>query len=466
MNSKRFSTLVLAAGKGSRMKSSLPKVLHKACGRSLLEHVLAVAEAAGATNHYVVVGHGRELVLEELGRSRRTFVEVWQKEQKGTGHAALMALPLLRQEDDLLLIVNGDGPLLTPESIQAILAAHGKYDLTLGVMELENPTGYGRVLAGKSGALQKIVEEKEASDKERKVRLVNGGLYVVSRRFLVEALPKLKASGKTGEIYLTDIVAYGVAKKKKLQSFRLDAEELLGVNDFSQLAAAEAVLRKRLCQGWMRDGVRVEVPEALWAEMSVACEPGVVLGPGVVLKGLTRLGAGVVVEAGAVLIDAQVEAGAVVKAYSHLEGAVVRKGAQVGPFARLRPGADIGPEARIGNFVEIKNASLGKGSKVNHLSYVGDAEIGQGVNIGCGFVACNYDGVNKHKTFIKDDAFVGSSVNAVAPITIGKGAYVATGSTINRDVPEGALAIARSKQENKEGYAARLRSRMQSKKGK
>jgi bifunctional UDP-N-acetylglucosamine pyrophosphorylase / glucosamine-1-phosphate N-acetyltransferase len=442
------------------MKSELPKVLHRACGRSLLGHVLEAT--SGAQGHVVVLGHGRERVLAEF--PERPFREAWQKEQKGTGHAAQTALPLLG--DGLVLILNGDGPLLRAESLLAMQEAHlaRKADLTLGVMELDDPFGYGRVITGPGGALKRIVEEKEAKAKEKKIRLVNGGIYLVSRKYLAEFLPKLKPAAASGELYLTDIVALGAAKKKKIQAFPFPAEELLGVNDLEQLAQVEKVLRRRLCSSWMRQGVRLDSPETLWADSTVVIEPGARIGPQVVLEGKTSIGAGARVEAGCVLIDTVVAAGAEIRAYSHLEGASVGEGAQVGPFARLRPGAELGKRSKVGNFVEVKKSRLGEGAKVNHLSYLGDAEVGAGVNVGCGFIACNFDGVNKHQTKIESGAFIGSGVQAVAPVTIGQDSYVATGSTINRDVPPGALAIARPRQENKEGYAERLRSRMKARK--
>lgn len=457
----RFSTLVLAGGKGTRMKSALPKVLHQACGRSLLAHVLEAATGAGAAKHYVVLGAGREEVAAELARLPFPAVEIWQKEQLGTGHAAQCALPLLAAEDELLVILSGDGPLVRPETIRAFVEHHlaVKAELTLGVMEPADPFGYGRVLL-KGGKPQAIVEEKEATNAQRKVRTVNGGIYCVRQSFLRQFLPKLKPSARTGELYLTDLVALGNKARKKLSFCRISCEELAGVNDMLQLAEAEAVLRRRKVEGWMRAGVRVLVPGLVWPDASAEAEAGAVIGPNVSLKGATRLRAGAVVEEGCVLSDSVVEAGAVVHAYSVLEGAVVGPGASVGPFARLRPGAELCEGAKVGNFVEVKKSRLGKGSKASHLSYIGDAEVGEGVNIGCGFIACNYDGVNKHRTVIRDGAFIGSGVQAVAPVTVGEGAYVGTGSTINRDVPPGALAIARPKQENKEGYAERLRGRM------
>lgn len=457
-----FSTLVLAAGKGTRMKSPLPKVLHRAIGLPLLGHVLKAASQAGATKNYVIIGHCGDEVLRYLQQSGTSFQEVWQTEQKGTGHAVQVALPYLEQEQEIV-ILSGDSPLLKPQTLHNLLMAHrkSKADLTLGTMHLENPYGYGRVVLGARAAIKRIVEEKEATEKEKKIQTVNGGLYVVSRRFLKEALPKLKPSKKTGEYYLTDILAIGAAKKKKLFAYDIPAQELMGVNTLLQLAEAENVLRMRILQDWMENGVRVQLPETIWAESDVVCEAGAVIGPHTVLQGKTHIAVGATIEAGCVLKDVRVEAGAQVKAYSCVESAVIRRNAQIGPFARVRPGTDIGEEAKIGNFVELKNAQMGAGAKASHLSYIGDAEIGAGVNIGCGFIACNYDGVNKHKTIIEEGAFVGSDVQAVAPVTIGKNAYVATGTTVTKNVPEDALAIARVKQENKEGYAAKLRARMQ-----
>jgi bifunctional UDP-N-acetylglucosamine pyrophosphorylase/glucosamine-1-phosphate N-acetyltransferase len=459
---EKFSTLVLAAGKGTRMKSALPKVLHAAAGQSLLAYVLKAAAEAGAENHYVVVGHGGEEVLTELEKSGMPFAGVWQKEQKGTGHAAQMALPIIAIEHETILILNGDGPLLRAETLRNLLAAHKsrKADLTLGVMELEDPFGYGRVLTGAGGALKKIVEQKEASAKEQKIKLVNGGVYAVSRKYLSTFLPLLKPSKQAHELYLTDIVALGAAKKKKLFSFPMPAEELKGVNDFAQLAEVEDILRQRQRLQWMKEGVRLEAPATLIADAEVSIGSGTRIGPNVVLKGKTSIGLGANIETGCVIIDSEIEGGAEVKAYSHLELAIVKTGAHVGPFARLRPGTEIGVEAKIGNFVEVKNSKFGAGSKANHLSYVGDTTVGKNVNIGCGFIACNYDGVNKHSTVIEDGAFIGSGVRAIAPVTIGKDSYVATGSTINKDVPAEALAIARPKQENKAGYAPRLKARM------
>ncbi|MGZ3653882.1 MAG: bifunctional UDP-N-acetylglucosamine diphosphorylase/glucosamine-1-phosphate N-acetyltransferase GlmU [Bdellovibrionota bacterium] len=353
MTSPRFSTLVLAAGKGTRMKSALPKVLHQACGRSLLAHVLHATTEAGATGHFVVVGFGRDEVVTEL-KNFPLARDVWQQEQKGTGHAAQMALPALKDAEDLIVILNGDGPLLRSETVRAFVENHRakKADISLGVMEVANPFGYGRVLLS-GGAPKAIVEEKEASAAQKKIRVVNGGLYAVSRKLLEQLLPKLVASKRTGEFYLTDLLSLAVKAKKKRVAYFIAPEELGGVNDLLQLAEAEAILRRRQVAAWMRDGVRVEAPEAIWVDSSVVCEPGAVLGPNVVLRGNTVIKAGAVIEAGCVVKNSVVESNASVLAYSHLDEALVRQGARVGPYGRLRPGADVGEDAHIGNFVAI-----------------------------------------------------------------------------------------------------------------
>lgn len=455
-----FSTLILAAGKGTRMKSDLPKVLHRACGRSLLEHAILAAQGAGARRHIVVVGHGGNQVVEELNQKKVVFEAAWQKEQKGTGHAALQAADLFDDQDDVL-ILNGDGPLLRAESLQKFFEHHkkSKSAITLGVMSLENPFGYGRVIQ-KKNQLQKIVEEKEATEKEKKISLVNGGLYFLSGKLLKSLLKGLKPSAKTGEMYLTDIIEAARRSKKKLTTFEFSSEELSGVNDMAQLNEVEMVLRKRLFSAWMKSGVRMDSPQTVLADCTVQVAEGVRIGAGVVLEGSTKIGARSRIETGSVLRDCLVHEDVQIKAYCYFDQAEIRSSATVGPFAHLRPGSVLGEDTKVGNFVEIKKSNLGKGSKVSHLSYIGDAEIGEDVNIGCGFIACNYDGVNKHKTIIQDGAFVGSDVQAVAPVTIGKNSYVATGTTVTRNVPDGALAIARTKQENKEGYADKLRARM------
>ena len=459
-----FSTVILAAGKGTRMKSALPKVLFPACGKSLLSYVINAT--VDATKHYVVIGHCGEEVLKELKGLKVNFLEVWQREQKGTGHAVQMALPVL--EEELLLIVNGDGPTLRRETVHSILAEHKKRraDITLGCMTLENPFGYGRVVLGPKNTIKRIVEEKDATDKERKIHVVNGGIYVLSRSFLRKVLPLLKPSKVTGEIYLTDILAIGAKLKKKMLSFSMEQEDLLGVNDMAQLVQVEKIIRERMVREWMKSGTRVQDPYTVFTDFGVVVEPGATLGPNVILTGSTVIGAGSIIEAGSVLKNAKIAPNVEVRAYSYIEESSIGSGTQIGPFARIRPGSEIGEECKIGNFVEVKKTRFGKGSKASHLAYLGDADLGDDVNVGCGYITCNYDGVNKHKTKIGDRVFLGADVQTIAPIEIGSDSYIATGSTISRNVPSGALAISRVKQENKEGYAERLKSRFQAAKKK
>ncbi len=455
-----FAAVILAAGKGTRMRSSRPKVLHKMAGEPLIQHVLRACVGAGANRAYVVLGHGREEVRAELEAQALSFQEVWQKDQLGTGHAVREAAAAFEKDDETIVIMNGDGPLVRAETIQKMIAFHRekKADLTLGVIHLEKPTGYGRVVAAK-GLIKKIVEEKEASPAEKKIKLVNGGLYVVNRKFLDSFLPKLTASKKTGEIYLTDLLGLGAKQKKRLFAFEADAEELLGVNDLKELASAGKAYRVRMATEWALKGVEIADLDSVYMEPKVEVAEGAGLEPNVHLRGNTRIGAGAKIGTGSVLVNTVIEEGVEILPNCHLEDCVVKKGAHVGPFARLRPGAEIGEAAKIGNFVEVKKSRIGKGAKANHLAYIGDAEIGDGVNLGCGFITCNYDGVNKHKTVIEENVFVGSDVQVVAPVTIAKNSYVAAGSTITRDVPSGSLAIARTKQENREGYADRIRGR-------
>lgn len=455
-----FAAVVLAAGKGTRMHSTTPKVLQKMAGEPLLGHVLRACVKAGAERLYVVLGHGREEVGHWLKSTNFSWQEVWQKEQLGTGHAVREAAKAFSGSDDVVVILNGDGPLVSAATIEKMIFTHRskKADLTLGVLELENPTGYGRVV-GSKGRITKIVEEKEATDKEKQIQTVNGGLYVLNRKFLDRYLPKLKASKRTGEIYLTDLLGLGAKDRKRMQSFMVDREELLGVNDMHELANAGKVYRQKIAKEWSLKGVEVQDLETTYMESHVDVQSGAILEPNIYLRGRTRVATGARIGTGAVLIDAEIQPGAIILPYSHIEGAVVRAGATVGPFARLRPGTEIGENAKIGNFVEIKKSRIGKGAKASHLAYIGDAEVGAESNLGCGFITCNYDGANKHETIIGDNVFIGSDVQVIAPVRVGKDSYIAAGTTVTKDVPEGSLAIARNKQENKEGYAERIRGR-------
>ncbi|MCO5143218.1 MAG: bifunctional UDP-N-acetylglucosamine diphosphorylase/glucosamine-1-phosphate N-acetyltransferase GlmU [Oligoflexia bacterium] len=446
------------------MKSDLPKVLHKACGESLLFFVMRAAKTAGTSSIITVLGFGRELVEKEI-ESEPTASAVYQPEQKGTGNAVEVALSSL--PDGPILIVNGDGPLIQKETIQKMLDSHfsSSADLTLGVAHVSNPFGYGRVIT-KDNQLLRIVEEKDATNEERKISLINGGIYLVNKNYLQKTIPNLKPSKVSGEIYLTDIVAMGASAGAKLQYCELDFTDLLGVNDLLQLSQVEEILRKRILETHQKNGVRIENPSTVWIEAGVECGIGTKIEQSVSLKGRTRIAANCTIGTGSVIYNSELSDEVEVLPYCVIDRATILTKAVLGPYARIRPETKILKSAKIGNFVEIKKTTIGEGSKVNHLSYVGDAQIGSGVNIGCGFVACNYDGFQKHITQIDDGAFIGSGVEAVAPIQIGKNSYVATGSTLTKNVPEDALAIARTKQENKEGYAPKIKSRLNTKKAK
>ncbi len=433
--------IVLAAGEGTRMKSATPKVLHHVAGRSLLGHVLHTVQEAGASRLAVVVGPERADVAA-AARIAAPPAEIYtQTERLGTAHAVLAAREALARSADDVVIAFGDTPLVTAETFRRLRAplAQGAAVAVLG-FEAKDPTGYGRLIR-RDGRLVAIREERDASPDERAITLVNGGLMALRGDLALGILERIRNHNAKGEYYLTDAVEIAGAEHE-VAVVIADEEEVLGINDRAQLAAAERVFQARLRRRFLADGVTLVAPETVFFSFDtilsrdVLVEPYVVFGPGVV-----------------------VEEGAVIHAFSHLEGARVAKGASVGPYARLRPGAALGEKARIGNFVEIKNATLGAGVKVNHLSYVGDASVGEGSNIGAGTITCNYDGFAKHRTVIGKGAFIGTNSSLVAPVRIGDNAYVGSGSVITHDVPADALALGRGRQAIKEGWAPAFRAR-------
>jgi len=454
-----LAAMVLAAGKGTRMRSSRPKVLHEVCGRPLAYFPVCRALDAGADPVVVVVGHAAEAVERSLrghcGQAPLRFA--LQKQQLGTAHAVLAAKRSLRGFRGDVLILSGDTPLLQTETLEAVIAAKRKSGaaLAFATMHLENPTGYGRVVHAPHGGPALVVEEKDAAPEERAIHEVNAGLYCADADFLWETLARVDSRNAQREFYLTDLVALA-AEGPGAVTARVSAVEASGVNDQEELSLAARALTRRFATALMKAGVTVEDPERFDCDEEVVVGAGTVIEPSVRLRGRTRIGRGCRIGQGSILVDTVVEAGAVLKPYTVTDQAVVGKGSQVGPFARLRPGAELAAEVHIGNFVEVKKSRIGRGSKANHLTYLGDAIIGAGVNVGCGTVTCNYDGEKKNLTTIGDRVFVGSDSILVAPITIGSGAYVAAGSTLTEDVPPGALALGRARQANKEGWAARL----------
>jgi bifunctional UDP-N-acetylglucosamine pyrophosphorylase/glucosamine-1-phosphate N-acetyltransferase len=465
----KTAAIVLAAGKGTRMKSKLPKVLHEVLGEPLCAWPIRAALAAGADPVVVVVGHERERVEAALTSRFGDKVRcVVQEEQKGTGHAARVGMSALKDAEGAVLILYGDTPLIRTENLLAlrrlVKTDRDAEPLAMWVCRLEDPAGYGRIVRDDHGAVVRIVEHKDAGDAERQIKEVNPGMYCARADFLRKALDALKADNAQGELYLTDIVEAAVEEAGDVPTLNVAVEETLGVNDRRQLAVADQVLAERTRQELMKEGVTILDPTTTRIEASVAIAPDTILEPGVVLRGTTRIGSDVTVGVGCVLTDSIVEDGATLHPYSVLEEAHVGPACQVGPYARLRPAARLEKGAKVGNFVEVKKATLGEGAKANHLAYIGDAEIGAHSNIGAGTITCNYDGAAKHQTVLGEGVFVGSNATLVAPLTLNKGAYVAAGSTVSRDVPEDALAVGRARQENKEGYAARIRERNEKRK--
>jgi bifunctional UDP-N-acetylglucosamine pyrophosphorylase/glucosamine-1-phosphate N-acetyltransferase len=450
-----LAAIVLAAGKGTRMKTRRAKVLHEVCGRPLVYYPVKRALEAGASPVVVVVGHQGADVrarLEALlpGAPLR-FAH--QDRQLGTAHAVLAAKPALRGYRGPVLILSGDTPLLTTRTLQSVLAARTTPgSLAFATMTLENPEGYGRVVhsPGKGPAL--IVEEKDATPDERKIKEVNAGLYAADAEFLWKTLARVDAKNAQREFYLTDLVALA-AEGPGAMAARVSPLEASGVNDQEELSLAVRALTRRICQSLMEGGVIIEDPERFDADEGVQVGPDTILEPSVRLRGTTRVGAGCRIGQGSILESTVVGDGVEIRPYCVLDRARVEAGCFVGPFARLRPESWLGEGAHVGNFVELKKTRLGKGSKANHLAYLGDATIGAGVNVGCGTITCNYDGERKNPTVIGDGVFVGSDTILVAPIRLGKGSYVAAGSTLTEDVPAGALALGRARQVNKRGWA-------------
>ncbi|WP_342362459.1 bifunctional UDP-N-acetylglucosamine diphosphorylase/glucosamine-1-phosphate N-acetyltransferase GlmU [Terrarubrum flagellatum] len=439
--------IVLAAGEGTRMRSRTPKVLHRIAGRSMLGHALATIAEAGIGRVAVVVGPGHDAVAAEA-RAISPGAEIFvQQERLGTGHAVMAARAAVTGDVGEVLIIYADTPFVSVETLRGMRATVAEGAAVVGVgFEAKDPTGYGRFLM-KDRRLTAIREHRDATDAERKVTLCNAGLMAFRGRDLPDLLDSLTDTNDQKQFYLTDAAEIAHAKGLVVNAITCGEDEVLGVNDRAQLAAAEAVMQQRLREKVMREGATLIAPDTVFLSFDtkigqdVMIEPHVVFGPGVV-----------------------VENDVVIHSFSHLEGAHVGRGASIGPFGRLRPGAKLGEKSRIGNFVEVKNADIGAGAKANHLAYIGDASVGAESNIGAGAVFCNYDGVNKHHTEVGAGAFIGTNVTLVAPVKVGDGAFVAAGSTITRNVPDDALAIGRGRQEMREGWAAARRQRYPAKK--
>jgi bifunctional UDP-N-acetylglucosamine pyrophosphorylase/glucosamine-1-phosphate N-acetyltransferase len=440
---QQLSVVILAAGKGKRMVSDLPKVLHPVGGKPLLAHVLATASQLKAGGRWVVYGHGGE-VVKTVFASEEGVQWVEQAEQLGTGHAVGQAMPLL-DDGGIVLVLYGDVPLIRAETLRPLVAAARQGGLALLTVELANPTGYGRIVRDDRGQVQRIVEEKDATPSERCLSEVNTGILAVSAARLRAWVAELNNDNAQGEYYLTDIVALAVRDGVPVEPFAVSEPlEVQGVNDRRQLAELERFYQARQAEALLDNGATLLDPARVDIRGAVMTGKDVVIDVSVVFEGTVRLGDRARIGPFCVLKDVVIGEDAEILSHCRIEGAEIGPGAQIGPFARLRPGARLAAGVHIGNFVEVKKSNIGPGSKVNHLTYIGDAEIGAEVNVGAGAITCNYDGASKHRTVIGDGAFIGSNSSLLAPVRIGKGATVGAGSSVSRDVPDGSLCLTRA----------------------
>ncbi|MGO8999543.1 MAG: bifunctional UDP-N-acetylglucosamine diphosphorylase/glucosamine-1-phosphate N-acetyltransferase GlmU [Polyangiaceae bacterium] len=455
------TAIILAAGQGTRMKSATPKVLHAIAGRPLVHNPVAAALEAGCGEVVVVVGHGREQVAAYLAKAFEGRVKTAvQEQQKGTGDAARAGMSAVSAGAERVLIYYGDVPLLAAEDLVPVVTALGDAPgLALATCEVAEPFGYGRVLRDQHGEVLEIREQRDLrDDRERAVREINPGIYAAGVALVRAGLASLQPNNAQGELYLTDLVAYARGAGGRITGVRSRGEVLGGVNDRQQLAEADQAMVERIARKWRVAGVTVRAGARI--EAGVTIDLDATIETGACLRGATRIGRGAVIDVGCVLTNVEVAEGVVMKPYTVASDSRVGPRAQLGPFSHLRPESDIGEDAHVGNFVETKKTRMDKGAKANHLAYLGDGIIGAGANIGAGTIFCNYDGFQKHTTTIEAGAFIGSDSQLVAPVRVGEGAYVGTGTTVTRDVPANALALSRVKQENKEGYALKLRARM------
>ncbi|WP_172247899.1 bifunctional UDP-N-acetylglucosamine diphosphorylase/glucosamine-1-phosphate N-acetyltransferase GlmU [Saccharibacillus endophyticus] len=455
--------IVLAAGKGKRMKSKLYKVLHPVCGKPMVGHVVNTVRLTNSERTVVIVGHGAEDVQAYLGDQAEYAL---QAEQLGTGHAVQQAEELLGKEEGTTILICGDTPLVRAETIEAMIALHEGEGAAATILTAipEDPTGLGRIIRGEDGGVLRIVEQKDCTPEEAAVNEINTGTYCFDNRKLFDALSRVTNNNAQGEYYITDVIGILRGDGDKIAAYATkDLDESIGVNDRVVLSQAEAAMRERIVREHMLGGVTVIDPSSTYIGADVTIGSDTVLYPGTVITGRTTIGEDCKIGPNSEIENAVIGSGTAVS-HSVVRDSKVGDHVSVGPFAHLRPGASLAEGVKVGNFVEVKNAEIGQDSKVSHLSYVGDAKVGSRVNIGCGAITVNYDGFNKSLTEIEDDAFVGSNVNLIAPVHVGKGAYVVAGSTITKQVPAGDLAIGRARQENKPGYADKIKARAKAKK--
>ncbi len=448
--------IILAAGRGARMRSSRPKVLHPLAGPPLVEHVARAADCLRPERVGLVIGHQAERVRAALGH-RPGLAFAHQDEQRGTGHALLQAEPLFAGRTGTLVVLSGDVPLIRPETLEKLVRTHegAQAALTVLTAAVARPYGYGRIVRA-DGRLARIVEERDASASQRRLKEINGGVYALDLAPLFGAIREIPPAGASNEIHLPDLVRIYRQRGRPVETVEVaDPDEVRGINSQTELAEVKRIVRQTRNEELMAAGVTIEDPATTYVDMDVTVGPDTVIHPGVFLQGRTSVGARCELHAGVRIVDSTIGDDVTVRNHCVIQGATLARGTAVGPFAHLRPGAVIGETAKVGNFVEIKKSSLGPGSKANHLSYLGDATIGEGVNVGAGTITCNYDGQRKHTTTVGDRVFIGSGTQLVAPVTLGDDAYVGAGSCVTDDIPAGALGVARCRQVVKDGWNGR-----------
>ncbi|MGY4691886.1 bifunctional UDP-N-acetylglucosamine diphosphorylase/glucosamine-1-phosphate N-acetyltransferase GlmU [Salibacterium sp. K-3] len=443
--------VILAAGQGKRMKSDLYKVLHPVCGKPMVEHVVNEVAAAGLDDIVTIIGHGAEAVKEHIG-DRVSYV--LQEEQLGTGHAVMQAEDLLKDKEGVTVVLCGDTPLIRAETMESLISHHEQTQAKASVLtaHAHDPSGYGRVIRNDDGQVLRIVEDKDADGEEQKVQEINTGTYCFDNKLLFEALHAVGNDNVQGEYYLPDVLEILKKRGEVLSAWQTaDFSETIGVNDRAALAEAEKAMRKRINTYWLKEGVTIIDPDQTYISPDAVIGPDTVLHPGTILNGAVEIESGCEIGPFSEITSSRIGTGSVIR-QSVVADSSIGRSVKIGPYAHIRPESELDDDVKIGNFVEVKKSSLGNGSKASHLSYVGDADIGERVNLGCGSITVNYDGTSKFLTTIEDDVFVGCNANLVAPVKVEKGSYVAAGSTITEDVPEQSLSIARSRQTNKEGY--------------